>query len=221
MSKKDVLTRTGISYGQFYRWKRKGLIPESWIRRKSTRTGHETFLPETKVIERIKRIKRLKEGNTLDEIAELLSPEATEKRYSPGEVIELGWVDSELLQYYADMAGTMKDYRFLDLVRMKFLEINRGELLNCELQLALDLLDRLNGDNFNRRLLVVRKSEGAEEAWAPYGCGKSFCIISDGEVAFDTSVSLITDVDLANLVQNIKVGMKGIQGHRRNERDEK
>jgi predicted DNA-binding transcriptional regulator AlpA len=29
ISKKEVLELTGISYGQFYRWKREGLIPES------------------------------------------------------------------------------------------------------------------------------------------------------------------------------------------------
>ena len=28
ISKKELLDLTGISYGQLYRWKRKGLIPE-------------------------------------------------------------------------------------------------------------------------------------------------------------------------------------------------
>ncbi|MCL2486473.1 MAG: YhbD family protein, partial [Oscillospiraceae bacterium] len=31
ISKKDLLEFTGISYGQLYRWKREGLIPEEWF----------------------------------------------------------------------------------------------------------------------------------------------------------------------------------------------
>ena len=31
ISKKELLDQTGISYGQLYRWKRKGLIPEAWF----------------------------------------------------------------------------------------------------------------------------------------------------------------------------------------------
>lgn len=45
ISKKEVLSQTGISYGQLYRWKRKGLIPEEWFIRRSTFTGQETFFP--------------------------------------------------------------------------------------------------------------------------------------------------------------------------------
>ncbi|MCS7240063.1 MAG: YhbD family protein, partial [Candidatus Bipolaricaulota bacterium] len=32
--KKEVLRLTGISYGQLYRWKRLGLIPEAWFIRR-------------------------------------------------------------------------------------------------------------------------------------------------------------------------------------------
>jgi len=42
ISKKAVLEEMGISYGQLYRWKRKGLIPEAWFVRRSTFTGQET-----------------------------------------------------------------------------------------------------------------------------------------------------------------------------------
>ena len=46
ISKKDLLSRYGISYGSLYRWKRKGLIPDEWFIRKATVTGQETFFPE-------------------------------------------------------------------------------------------------------------------------------------------------------------------------------
>lgn len=46
ISKKELLDITGISYGQLYRWKRKGLIPEDWFIRRATFTGQETFFPK-------------------------------------------------------------------------------------------------------------------------------------------------------------------------------
>lgn len=76
ISKKEVLRLTGISYGQLYRWKRKGLIPEAWFIRKATPTGQETFFPREKILERIRRIQELKEERSLDELVALLSPEA-------------------------------------------------------------------------------------------------------------------------------------------------
>ena len=56
ISKKDLLTRYGISYGALYRWKRKGLIPDEWFIKKSTVTGQETFFPEKLICERVEMI---------------------------------------------------------------------------------------------------------------------------------------------------------------------
>ena len=39
ISKKDLLNDTGISYGQLYRWKREGLIPEEWFIKQPSFTG--------------------------------------------------------------------------------------------------------------------------------------------------------------------------------------
>ena len=64
---------TGISYGQFYRWKRMGLIPEGWFHRRSAFTGQETYLPRRPVLERIERILALRERYSLEEIVEMLS----------------------------------------------------------------------------------------------------------------------------------------------------
>jgi len=46
ISKKDLLILTGISYGQLYRWKRKGLIPEDWFIKRASFTGQETYFPK-------------------------------------------------------------------------------------------------------------------------------------------------------------------------------
>ena len=76
MSKKELLSETGISYGQLYRWKREGLIPEEWFIKQSSFTGHETFLPRERVLNRVETILRLKDEHSLPELAEMFSPRA-------------------------------------------------------------------------------------------------------------------------------------------------
>ncbi len=69
ITKKELLQETGISYGQLYRWKRKGLIPETWFVRRSTFTGQETFFPRTAILERIEWIQGRKPDIPLDHLA--------------------------------------------------------------------------------------------------------------------------------------------------------
>jgi DNA-binding transcriptional MerR regulator len=72
ISKKDLLKETNISYGQLYRWKREGLLPEEWFDKRSAPTGQETYFPRELVLTRIATIKELKNDKSLDEIAEVL-----------------------------------------------------------------------------------------------------------------------------------------------------
>lgn len=75
ISKRELLSRYGISYGALYRWKRKGLIPDDWFIRKSTPTGQETFFPEALICERVERILETKNEVLLDDLAGELSGE--------------------------------------------------------------------------------------------------------------------------------------------------
>ena len=61
ISKKDLLKTTGISYGQLYRWKREGLIPEEWFVKRSSPTGQETYFPQETILKRIHAIQPLKD----------------------------------------------------------------------------------------------------------------------------------------------------------------
>ena len=56
ISKKELLALTGISYGQLYRWKRQGLIPEEWFIKRSAYTGQDTFFPREQILSRIRTI---------------------------------------------------------------------------------------------------------------------------------------------------------------------
>ncbi len=69
ISKREVLTKYGISYGTLYRWKRMGLIPDEWFIKKSVFTGQETFFPREPVTNRIELIMDFQaKGLSLDEI---------------------------------------------------------------------------------------------------------------------------------------------------------
>jgi DNA-binding transcriptional MerR regulator len=75
ISKKDLLSETGISYGQLYRWKREGLIPEEWFVKRSSFTGQETWFPRDRVLERVRSILEMKDGQSLDEIRRTITGE--------------------------------------------------------------------------------------------------------------------------------------------------
>ncbi len=73
ISKKELLERYGISYGALYRWKRMGLIPETWFLRRSTPTGQETFFRRETICARIELILAQKEQGSLEELAASLA----------------------------------------------------------------------------------------------------------------------------------------------------
>jgi len=73
ISKKQLLKVTHISYGTLYRWKRMGLIPESWFIHKATETGQATYFLKDKILPRIDRIKELKGELTVEQMQELFS----------------------------------------------------------------------------------------------------------------------------------------------------
>lgn len=73
ISKKELLERYGISYGALYRWKRMGLIPESWFLRRSTPSGQETYFHTKQICLRVERILESKERVSLDVLAEELA----------------------------------------------------------------------------------------------------------------------------------------------------
>jgi hypothetical protein len=105
ISKKDLLDLTSISYGQLYRWKRKGLIPEDWFIKKSSFTGQETFFPKSRVLPRIDKIKSMKEDISLDDLADVFSPALEKIKLSLEEMTQRNIVTSDALKFYLDFIG--------------------------------------------------------------------------------------------------------------------
>lgn len=73
ITKKELLEEMGISYGQLYRWKRMGMIPESWFIKRPSSTGQETILPRKKIVKRIQQILQMMETQSLESIVAKLS----------------------------------------------------------------------------------------------------------------------------------------------------
>ena len=96
ISKKEVLEVTGISYGQLYRWKREGLIPEEWFRKRPSKTGQETYLPRELILERIQFILGHKDSCSIEEMAGLLAHDSREGEFSAELMAQLTEIDADI-----------------------------------------------------------------------------------------------------------------------------
>lgn len=111
ISKKELLEVMGISYGQLYRWKRKGLIPEEWFIKKSVSTGQETFFPKEKVLERIRIILELKSDASLDELAHRFSNNIKDIKINRDYIINSNIVPEQIVKMFEEIieADTLYD----------------------------------------------------------------------------------------------------------------
>lgn len=200
IAKKDVLERTGISYGQFYRWKRKGLIPESWFIRKSTFTGQEAFLPRELILERVETIKKLKDRYSLEEIADLLSPELSQQVFAPDELPRRGWISRELLEQYNAITGHTGPYRFWDVFLVELMgELRELKLERAAVDLAVATLWGAPAE--------LRERVQAGTLWlARKRPDTLFCCVAPvPEVVFDPESSMMTRIDLNRLLEETKM----------------
>ena len=131
ISKKELLDITGISYGQLYRWKREGLIPEEWFVKKSSYTGQETYFPKDKMIERVNTIQKLKDQYSLEELAKILSPDAEHDLEMDATKIEkMEEIDTEVLELYKKYTQ-VEELKFYDFVMvMAFTKIKTPQSLS-------------------------------------------------------------------------------------------
>ena len=115
ISKKELLAVTGISYGQLYRWKRERLIPEEWFIRQSAYTGQETFFPRQQILSRVQTILDAKDKYSLEELANLLSPETSPGFRSAEGLKSMEEIDPTLLPVIQSLYGR-ENYEFFDVV---------------------------------------------------------------------------------------------------------
>lgn len=117
ISKKDLLKTTGISYGQLYRWKREGLIPEEWFVKRSSPTGQETYFPQEKILKRIHAIQQLKDSYSLEELARILTPEISNRLFCEEDLEHFDELDIEVAADFMD-AMSKDCFVFLEVLVM-------------------------------------------------------------------------------------------------------
>ncbi|KAA0811805.1 DUF4004 family protein [Bacillus licheniformis] len=194
ISKKELLDLTSISYGQLYRWKRKNLIPEEWFIRKSTFTGQETFFPREDILKRIETIQSMKENLSLDEMAEMFSPDLTELNASRGELLKKGIVSQAVMAFFEECTGK-RDHPFnlTEALAAYVLEglLQSGDISLDEGKMVLDVIMSNEAEN-KGRLLVLRK------------LGVATCLIAEGSIVLEKGVKVAADINLAASSEELK-----------------
>jgi DNA-binding transcriptional MerR regulator len=202
ISKKKLLELTGISYGQLYRWKRKNLIPEEWFIKKSTFTGQETYFPKKRILDRIKKIKTLKGDVSLDELAQLLSPNLLEVLLERKELMERNIVSKATLDFYKDERGEIEKYAFEKILYLFVLDkmFESGKINFEEGKIILTLLEeqypKFKGKNCV--LMFLRK----------LGISTSCLISNPNEIYFEDSIKIIENLNLSNLIEELNIKIK-------------
>ena len=168
ISKKELLARTGISYGQLYRWKRKNLIPEEWFIRKSTFTGQETFFPRCEILLRVERIKALKDDVSLDALADLLSPRPADVRVAVADLAQRHMVSPQALDLFAEFRPDARIMRFGDLLGIYAADraLASGDLSGAEAGLILRTV-AAHVEQFEDRPceVVFTRKRGTGQCW--------------------------------------------------------
>lgn len=199
ISKKKLLELTEISYGQLYRWKRKNLIPEEWFIRKSTYTGQETFFPKEKIIDRIEKIKNMKGDISLDNLADMLSPNLMEIVLDSEDLIKHNIVSKTTLDFYIEKKGKTKKLDFEKILFLYILDkmFEEGKINFEEGNMILDLLEEYY-PKFKAKgceLLFTRKLGIS-------GC----CLISNvGDIYFENSTKIIEKLNISKLIEELKI----------------
>lgn len=196
ISKKELLQATGISYGQLYRWKRKGLIPEEWFVRKSTFTGQETFFPRDRIVARVERILGMKDEDlSLDDIAEEVTPDLSGISISLEEAVERRIVSAQAAEISADRRPEESTLRYGELLALYLVEklLGTGDVSREECALVLDVLaesySAFEGGGCD--LVMVRKM----------GVATCLLVSSSAEVRFEPAAKVVARVNVQEAIE--------------------
>lgn len=199
ISKKELLDLTGISYGQLYRWKRKKLIPEEWFIKKSSFTGQETFFPKDKILDRIDVIKNMKDDLSLDEIANMFTPNLQDISFSKDEVLRRNLVTEMTMNIYSQLYPLGLTLSFGKILHMYILEkfIKSGEVSIEEgkgvLQTLKDNYNNIEEEDYD--IILLRK----------FGAAASILIPHDTEIYIDTETKMVLKINILKCIEEMKI----------------
>ncbi|ERJ12993.1 DUF4004 family protein [Haloplasma contractile] len=194
ITKKELLQITGISYGQLYRWKRKGLIPEDWFIKKASFTGQETYFPKEQILNRIDQILELKDEKSLEEIAEIINNNEKHEEIEINQIREHDLFIHDIL--LNELITENNDLKFIDIVILKVID-NVYSIIDNE-----ETVKQLH--NF----LTSKKDELLEFKGSIYFFTekKEFgCMLLANEPELSFNLDLVTRLDYTTLVDNLKL----------------
>lgn len=196
ISKKDLLAVTGISYGQLYRWKREGLIPEDWFIKRPSYTGQETFFPREQIISRVQSILEAKGKYSLEELARLFSPDAPEASIPLERAAVLDLLDGRIRRQMTRDAYSLQELVLLAGLSQAPLPAERADSLPVLAEQALQMAPLLA--TFDMVLTLFHAGE------SPH------LLLTRGTppIAFDSSIELLGSISLSELAGRIKVACK-------------
>jgi len=211
ISKKDVLEAMGISYGQLYRWKRKGLIPETWFIRRSTFTGQETFFPREKIVARIQRIKDMKDEHALDDLAEVITERVNVKlQVAFDKLKDLGWFDEQLMETCCERAVAEHTLSIRDAFCMASLK----RMSRAARPEEVDLLSRTLNDALSKKRLDLTALEGKHlflmrKQLSGVGISAEISVVAIGteDLVLDPETVRVDSMDLAAMLQQVKLDL--------------
>jgi len=199
ISKKDLLTEMDISYGQLYRWKRKKLIPEDWFMKKSTYTGQETFFPREKILDRIDQIINMKDGSSLDDLADKFSsdmPEAMIRRRE--ELLHIQILSKEIINLYEEIFKGKEEYNFEDILYMYISEdlLNQGHLSIEDMSRILRMLS----DNYES----IKDKDPSLSVYRKFGVSVSL-LHRNGEIFYSDQAPIVDNYSIRSAVEKLKL----------------
>ncbi|MDX5679321.1 YhbD family protein [Clostridioides difficile] len=199
ISKKDLLSKTNISYGQLYRWKRKNIIPEEWFIKKSAFTGQETFFPRDKILERIELILSMKEETSLDDIANMFMKKDINKEFDIDFILSKEVIcnyTKEIFQnlYKKEQSIGKKELLILSIIE-KFLV--KSTITFEELKLIVNIIE----ENF----MSIYNENGKIYLFRKFGVPFVVGCLDYKTVKFEKDVVKIIEIDLTKEVNDISI----------------
>lgn len=199
ISKKDLLQLTGVSYGQLYRWKRKKLIPEDWFIKKSSFTGQETFFPKDRILERLEKIKDMKDDLSLDNIAEMFSPQLADIILRKQDLLMRNIVSSAALSMYEKYHGEIGVYSFEKILYIYVLDrfLLAGTVSSEESGTILKTLEdsyiKFKGKQCE--MIYIRK----------LGISLCFLISIPNDFSIESQAKIVERVNLSKCIEELKI----------------
>lgn len=201
ISKKDLLQETGISYGQLYRWKREGLIPEAWFVKRSSYTGQETYFPREKILKRIKAIQQLKDKYSLEELASMLTPEVSNRLFSEEDLEHFEEIHVDVAACFMDEMAK-DDFHFTEVLLMIALSMGKDEFAFDEQttkELAKHLIHALQGIGSIDQVIILMHIQD----------GYYITVMLEGaQVCFDERLTIVKELHLQEISNTMKIKYK-------------